>query len=57
MNFGNFENLVNYAIGREMRREEVSSIVKELDEDCERIFLNDYETFAKGEYENLDLGE
>ncbi len=30
MNFGNFENLVNYAIGGEMRREEVSSIVSSL---------------------------
>ena len=30
MNFGNFENLVNYAIGGKMRREEVSSIVSSL---------------------------
>lgn len=37
--------------------EEVSAIVKEFDEDCERIFLNDYEAFVKGEYEILDLGE
>lgn len=30
MNFGNFENLVNYAVGGEMRREEVTSIVSSL---------------------------
>ena len=30
MNFGNFENLVNYAVGGEMHREEVTSIVSSL---------------------------